>query len=157
MNEKINEKLKTWDKRELTFGSMLAMNNRIQAVGDRFYKEITFKQFFLFACMGVFRPDAPTINELADLMGCSHQNVKVIATKLAERGFIEFKTDPEDKRKQRLYFTDYYYEVAVPYGEKEDAFINHLFQGITPENLKTYLAVLKQLEQNLQCISEEIK
>ena len=39
---------------------------------------ITCKQFFLLACMNLFQGEAPTVQDLAQVMGSSHQNVKQI-------------------------------------------------------------------------------
>lgn len=45
--------------------------------------------------------DKPTVNELADIMGSSHQNVKQILLKLEKKGFVYIAVDENDKRKQR--------------------------------------------------------
>ena len=72
------------DGRYALFGLLFALQNRLQAVGDTFYEEITSKQFFLMACMNLFQGEAPTVQDLAQVMGSSHQNVKQIINKLDE-------------------------------------------------------------------------
>ena len=39
--------LKNYPAPYVLFGSLLAMGNRLQAAGDRFYDEITTKQWFV--------------------------------------------------------------------------------------------------------------
>lgn len=39
------EMINSMDKRFALFGYFFAMSNRLQTVGDRFYEEITCKQF----------------------------------------------------------------------------------------------------------------
>ena len=41
--------LKNYPAPYVLFGSLLAMGNRLQAAGDRFYDEITTKQWFVLA------------------------------------------------------------------------------------------------------------
>lgn len=79
-----------------------AFHNRLQAVGDSFYEEITCKQFFLIACMNLFQDEAPTANELAKTMGCTRQNVKEILNSLEKKQFIQLEVDEKDRRKQRI-------------------------------------------------------
>ena len=80
--------LQGMDTRYALFGTFFAFHNRLQATGDAFYQEITCKQFFLIICLELFGENAPTIRELAEVMGSSHQNVKQIADKLERSGFI---------------------------------------------------------------------
>lgn len=43
---------------------------------------------FAIICIGLCK-ECPTIGELAEVMGGSHQNVKQILNKLRQRGFLE--------------------------------------------------------------------
>ena len=67
--------LKNYPAPYVLFGSLLAMGNRLQAAGDRFYDEITTKQWFVLAVLENFSAP-PTLGELARGVGSSHQNVK---------------------------------------------------------------------------------
>ena len=73
-------------------GLLSAFENRFQAVADSFFKEITWKQFFAIICINLCR-ESPTINELSEVMGSSHQNVKQILLKLEKKGFVEMIVD----------------------------------------------------------------
>ena len=86
-------------------GLLSAFDNRYQASADSFMKEITWKQFFAIICINLCK-EPPTINELSDIMGSSHQNVKQILLKLEKKGFVSFFTDGKDKRKLRILVTD---------------------------------------------------
>lgn len=46
--------LKNYPAPYVLFGSLLAMGNRLQAAGDRFYDEITTKQWFVLAVLETF-------------------------------------------------------------------------------------------------------
>ena len=47
--------LKNYPAPYVLFGSLLAMGNRLQAAGDRFYDEITTKQWLCWRCWRPFQ------------------------------------------------------------------------------------------------------
>ena len=143
------EMINSMDKRFALFGYFFAMSNRLQTVGDRFYEEITCKQFFLMICLRLFENGAPTINELSEIMGCSHQNVKSIAGKLEEKGYLEIRPDSDDARKQRIRLTNKADSLAKKYQKKELDFIDMLFTGISDKQIETTFKTLEQMEENI--------
>ena len=87
-------------------GLLSAFENRFQAIADNTMKEISWKQFFSVICINLCKTP-PTVKELAEIMGSSHQNVKQILLKLEKKGFVTLTVDENDKRKQRIELTDY--------------------------------------------------
>lgn len=143
------EMINSMDKRFALFGYFFAMSNRLQTVGDRFYEEITCKQFFLMICLRLFENGAPTINELSEIMGCSHQNVKSIAGKLEEKGYLEIRPDSDDARKLRIRLTNKADRLAQKYQKKELDFIDMLFTGISDKQIETTFKTLEKMEENI--------
>lgn len=143
------EMINSMDKRFALFGYFFAMSNRLQTVGDRFYEEITCKQFFLMICLRLFENGAPTINELSEIMGCSHQNVKSIAGKLEEKGYLEIRPDSDDARKLRIRLTNKADSLAKKYQKKELDFIDMLFAGISDKQIETTFKTLEKMEENI--------
>ena len=143
------EIINSMDKRFALFGYFFAMSNRLQTVGDRFYEEITCKQFFLMICLRLFENGAPTINELSEIMGCSHQNVKSIAGKLEEKGYLEIRPDSNDARKLRIRLTNKADSLAQKYQKKELDFIDMLFTGISDKQIETTFKTLEKMEENI--------
>jgi len=143
------EMINSMDKRFALFGYFFAMSNRLQTVGDRFYEEITCKQFFLMICLRLFENGAPTINELSEIMGCSHQNVKSIAGKLGEKGYLEIRPDSDDARKLRIRLTNKADSLAKKYQKKELDFIDMLFTGISDKQIETTFKTLEKMEENI--------
>ncbi len=143
------EMINSMDKRFALFGYFFAMSNRFQTVGDRFYEEITCKQFFLMICLRLFENGAPTINELSEIMGCSHQNVKSIAGKLEEKGYLEIRPDSDDARKLRIRLTNKADSLAKKYQKKEVDFIDMLFTGISDKQIETTFKTLEKMEENI--------
>ncbi len=85
-------------------GLLSAFENRFQAMADKEIGEISWKQFFAIVCINMCK-EPPTLNELSEVLGSSHQNVKQILLKLEKKGFIVFEPDKKDKRKQRIMLT----------------------------------------------------
>ena len=130
-------------------GLLSAFENRFQAVADKAMKEISWKQFFAIICTNMCK-EPPTIKELAEIMGSSHQNVKQILLKLQKKGFVEILTDEKDKRKQRVVLTEYCREFC----EKNDGaamnVMKMMFDGITEEELQVTIQTIIQIEDNLK-------
>ena len=137
------------DGRYALFGLLFALQNRLQAVGDTFYEEVTCKQFFLMACMNLFQGEAPTVQDLAAVMGSSHQNVKQIINKLEQKGFLKVEPDVEDRRKLRISLTEYAMVTGEKYRAKEEEFMTGLFDGVDAEEAKQAFFTLSQMEANL--------
>ncbi len=150
------ELLHGMDIRYALFGTFFAFHNRLQATGDAFYEEITCKQFFLIICLQLFGENAPTLKELAAVMGSSHQNVKQIADKLERSGFVKTEKDAEDRRKIRVYSTPKLQELNEKYEKRSQEFMEHFYAGIAQEELQTVYKVMTKLEENLVELKEEL-
>ena len=88
--------------------------------------------------------------ELAEIMGSSHQNVKQILLKLEKKGFVEICADSEDKRKQRISLTDYCMEFCKKNDEVSSGIVKKMFDGISEEQLRITIQTITQIEGNLK-------
>ena len=131
------------------FGLLFAFMNRLQAAGDSFYEEISCKQWFLLACMNLYGDNAPTANELAEIVGCSRQNVKEILNALVKKEILILKQDDNDKRKQRIYLTQKQKRLAKKYQNKEMDFLKLLYKGISDDEIKNVFQIISRMEKNL--------
>ena len=132
-------------------GLLSAFDNRYQAAADAFFKEITWKQFFAIICINLCR-EAPTINELSDVMGSSHQNVKQILLRLEKKGFVSTIVDTKDKRKQRIIVTDEaraFLEKNDNNGQQSQYIIGRIFEGIEEKSLMNTIQTIMNMERNL--------
>lgn len=134
-------------------GLLSAFENRFQAVADSMMKEISWKQFFAIICINLCK-DSPTVKELAEIMGSSHQNVKQILLKLEKKGFVSITVDEKDKRKQRIYLTDYCREFCSKNDEMTTNIMKKMFAGVAEEQLQVTIQTIIQIEDNLKEISE---
>ena len=135
-------------------GLLSAFQNRFQAMADTQMKEISWKQFFLIICINMCKED-PSINELAEIVGSSHQNVKQLLIKLENKGFVEIYIDEMDKRKQRIRMTEY----CKRFCEKNDiatiGIMEKMFAGITEEQLRITIETLILIDKNMGKMGED--
>ena len=132
-------------------GLLSAFDNRFQAVADKLIGEISWKQFFTIICINLCK-ESPTIRELAEIMGSSHQNVKQILLKLEKKGFVDITSDPDDKRKQRVSLTEKCIAFCNANDEKSTIAVTTMFHGISQEGLRTTIQTIMQMEDNLKNI-----
>lgn len=130
-------------------GLLSAFENRFQAVADRTMKEISWKQFFAVICINLCK-NKPTVKELAEIMGSSHQNVKQILLKLEKKGFIHITVDETDKRKQRIELTDYCRDFCSKNDEITTNIMKKMFADISEEQLQVTIQTIIQIEDNLK-------
>ena len=135
-------------------GLLSAFDNRYQAAADKYFKDITWKQFFAIICINLCK-EAPTLNDLSEVMGSSHQNVKQILLKLEGKGFVSILTDEKDKRKQRFIVTDKcrkFLEENDNQSRNSEKIIMSIFEGVDEESLKVTIETIIKMERNLSKI-----
>lgn len=137
-------------------GLLSAFDNRFQAMTDRVMEEISWKQFFTIICINLCK-ESPTIKELAEIMGSSHQNVKQILLKLEKKGFVSIAADPDDRRKQRVLLTEYCMEYCQKNNDVSERIMEKMFGGISQEQLGVTIQTIIQIENNLKDIGGEEK
>ena len=134
-------------------GLLSAFENRFQARADGTMKEIRWKQFFAIICINMCK-EKPTVKELAEIMGSSHQNVKQILLKLEKKGFVSITIDENDKRKQRIELTDYCREFCEKNDEMTMRIMKKMFEGVSEEQLQITIQTIIQIEDNLKEIRD---
>ena len=130
-------------------GLLSAFENRFQAMADNTMQEISWKQFFAIICINMCK-EPPTLKELSDVLGSSHQNVKQILLKLEKKNFIQFQTDDADKRKQRIVLTDHCREFCERNDEMSKSSMEKMFDGVTEKEVATTIQTIIKIEKNLR-------
>lgn len=142
----------TMHKQRYIFGSIFLLANKLQVIIDRGLAGygITAKQWFLMAVLDEFFSQPPTLSELAEAMGSSHQNVKQIALKLEQKGFLAMERDREDGRAMRIRLTERCYQIWENRQEQDQTFFRELFQDISPEELRIFHDGVKKLSDKVR-------
>ena len=130
-------------------GVLSAFDNRYQAKADSFFVDISWKQFFAIICINLCK-ETPTLKELADIMGSSHQNVKQILMKLEKKGYVQILPDQTDKRKQRIVLTEKTRAFCEEHEEGSQRIVGKIFEGIDPRDIGVTINTIMQMEKNLE-------
>ena len=143
--------------RQFVFGSIQIVSNQLDTLLERELKEdgLTSKQWLLTAIIQKRFDYAPTIREAADAMGSSHQNVKQVALKLEQKGFLVLEKDKKDARVTRIRFTDKIDAFKTETQLKADRFTENLFAGISGDEMAAARSVLAKMLFNLQKMDTE--
>ena len=132
-------------------GLLSAFDNSYQAAADAFFNEISWKQMFAIVCIDMCR-EAPTLRELSQVMGSSHQNVKQILIKLEKRGFVEMQVDEKDRRKQRIFLTEKARAFSASHDAQSQQIVSRIFAGIPEEELDVTIQTILHMERNLKTL-----
>lgn len=156
-NKELNEKQLNFGDIKNSFfliGLLSEFNNRYQAKADSFFEEISWKQFFAIICINLFE-QSPTLKELSEVMGSSHQNVKQILLKLEQKGFVQTVPDETDKRKQRIILTQKTQEFCVAHDEGSNRVMGQIFKDIDGKAIETTIKTIMKMDQNLKELKGE--
>ena len=145
------------DDKDFIFGALLVAANKTDTLLDRVLCKhgITSKQWLLLLIIFNLFEKPPTIKEAAEEMGSSHQNVKQVALKLQEKGFLEMKKDTKDKRATRLIPTEQSHTLWKKTEDDGKAFMEAFYKMIGWESLHHTRIAISQIISNLSDIEDD--
>ena len=135
-------------------GLMNRFNNQFQALADATFEELSWKQVFFLNCVTLFG-EPPSIKDVAEVVGCSHQNAKQILLKLEKSGFVIMEQDETDRRRQRIKVTHKAEAFRKEFDKPSRCVMERIFAGVGAEELETTIRVITQLDNNLRNYQEE--
>lgn len=138
------------------FGQLFTLSNSLQVFLDRQLKHhsLTAKQFYLMITIHSFGDHKPNIREAADRFESSYQNVKQLALKLSNNGFLSIQHDSNDSRTKRLVLTKKAQEF---WNSREDNDIQNmsiLFHGFQDNEKLQLMDALNKLHHNINHLSK---
>ncbi len=145
------------NKKQFIFGSIFLLANRLQMIGDRDNQDITMKQWFLIVMISQFGETSPRLNEVAEFMGSSRQNIKQLALKLEQRGFLHIEKDKHDSRAIRLKVTAVCKVFFKERQDREIAFLKELYKDLSEEEIDHLYKGMYQLGENVFKMDELLK
>ena len=134
-------------------GLLSAFDNRYQAKADNFFDEISWKQFFAICCINLCE-EPPTLKELAELMGTSHQNAKQILLKLEKLEYLYFEIDEIDKRKQRIFLTQKANNLLKEGDADSKEIVGRMYEGVSEKDIETTIKTIIKLDKNVKGMKE---
>ncbi|KAF5088869.1 MarR family winged helix-turn-helix transcriptional regulator [Methanobacterium aggregans] len=127
-------------------------------INKEFAKDgITTKQWLMMVVMGnAFKHD-PSMQEVAEAMSTTHQNVKQLATRLEARGFLKIERDKSNKRILRLKFTEESQRYWEGRNGEDVESVSALFQSLDDEEAKTLFEIMGKLERSSETLYKDSK
>lgn len=116
-------------------------------ISKEFQKDqITTKQWLMLIVVGSAFNHDPSMQDVADAMSITHQNVKQLATRLENSGFIIIERDPKNKRILRLKTTEKSLEYWKSREEEHAKSIATYFKDLEDEEIESLFNIMGKLE-----------
>lgn len=144
------------DKRLIAYVNIFICANRLQAIMDRGMEDITAKQWLALTVMEAF-PDPPTLKELSEISGVTHQSMRQIVDRLAEKGLLKIYRDERDGRVIRLVKTSTAEKIRERDTGRNYDFVFELFSCLDEAEAETFCTALEKLCNKLNELKEEQK
>ena len=142
------------DPRFIAYVDIFICANRLQAIMDSGLEDITAKQWLALTMIDAF-PEPPTLKQISDLSGVTHQSMRQIVDRLVDKGFLEVVPDKKDKRAIRLIKTEAANTVRTKKAGQDASFVYRLFECLTEEETSVYCRALAKLCDRLAELKEE--
>ncbi len=116
-------------------------------INKKFQKDhITTKQWLMLIILGSAFPRPPSMQEVAEAMSTTHQNVKQLAIRLENRGLLKIERDPQNRRILRLKITEECHMFWQNRKNNDIKSINDLFSGLKADEVKMLFEIMIKLE-----------
>lgn len=141
------------------FASIFVHQNKIQTACDKLDSEITMKQWLLLAVISTFG-EPLSLSKIGEIMGCSRQNVKKLATILEKKGFIQLTQSKSDNRSTYILIDEKMNEYISRVGDMQENVLKILFEDFSEEEIKQYFNLVLKLYTGIEKVenyTEEVK
>lgn len=142
-------------KRNLLFAGVFIQENKLHAVYDR-YNEMSCKQWLLMAVCNAF-DEPPDLSKIAEVMGCSRQNVKKLALALERDGYITLEKSAKDARALCIKKTSKGLRFSKESSELGSKVHEAMFQEFTEEEISQYYELSKKLMHGIDHLERFFK
>lgn len=139
------------DHRFIIYALLSQLANKSQLVMDLGMKDITCKQWFPLIMIERFNHE-PTLKEISEKCGITHQSTKQLLDKLVEKDYVIARKDEADKRCLRYSLTEKGKSWGIDNFSRNQVFMKELFRDISEEELKLFLSVERRLLDKLNAI-----
>lgn len=127
------------------FASLFILGNRLQTSFDKVDPFVTVKQFMVLIMIKQVPEKVLDLTSCGELLGCSRQNVKKLASALEKKGLITISRNQKDKRRSDLSMTmegeGYFQSVAKLHSKALGA----IFEGYSDDELAAFFSVLMKM------------
>ena len=141
------------DKRLIAYVNIFICANQLQTIMDRGLDEITAKQWLALTMIDAF-PEPPTLKDVSNMSGVTHQSMRQIINKLVAKDFLEVVPDEKDKRAIRLCKTEKAEQIRNRDTKRNWNFVFELFSCLEENESKIFCTALEKLCEKLNEMKE---
>ena len=101
----------------------------------------------------LFLYNNPEFDRAADIVthrGMTKSHVSLSVASLAEKGLLERRTSPEDRRTVHLKLLTEGVKIAAQARQSQEQFFRQLYQGVSDEELEAYNTVIQKVFLNIE-------
>ena len=146
--------LEHMDQRLIAYVNIFICANRLQAIMDSGLEDMTAKQWLAITMIDAF-PEPPTLKQLSEISGVTHQSMRQIVDRLIDKGFLEVVPDKKDKRAIRLVKTEAANVIRTKKAGQDVSFVYRVFDCLTDEETTAYCSALAKLCDRLAELKED--
>lgn len=143
------------DKEEYIIGCVSLLSNKLSQVGDIIFPDITFKQWFLLIMISKMETgQEKNINNIAEVVGTSRQNVKKMLTSLEIKGYVVINKSAQDLRALNVGLTNKSHQYFQYNADTASQQANQLFKLFSLDEVDSFICNLKKLMAGLAMYKE---
>ena len=150
-------KMKRGDSmQDYEFLSWRKIKQLIKKTADAFLKEYDLKMIDVILMNGLYiHPEADTLNDLSDALCVNKGQASRSMDSLVKRGYVISEVDIADRRLIHFALTEKGQQLTKKLDDVRQKEIKKMFEGIPEDNIKIFIDVLHQINQNIKRLSKE--
>lgn len=125
--------------------SLFSVINKLQVFGDKYFKDITIRQYMMLITILHLPKDETTLVNIANQLGTSKQSANKLVAILGKKGYVSSVPSTKDGRAINLIITPLGMKALVKCSNTEIDFLSDLFENFTIEHLESLWKSLKTL------------
>ena len=133
------------ENEEYIIGCVSLLSNKITQFGDSILPDITFRQWFLLMMISKMEQQEKNINNIAEFVGTTRQNVKKMLNTLENKGYVLIKKSSNDARALNVELTEKAYQYFSENDEPTACETSKLFSAFSAEEIGNLAHILKKL------------
>lgn len=105
----------------------------------------------------LFLYNNPAYDRAADIVtrrGMTKSHVSLSVASLAQKGLLERRYTPEDRRTVHLKLLDNGAKIATEAQQAQEQFFRQLYRGVSPEDLEVFNSITKIVIQNIEDLNK---
>lgn len=142
-------------KEQYIIGSISLLSNKITLFADSLFPDITFRQWWLLLMISKMDTHDKNLNEIAEFVGTTRQNVKKMLVPLENKGYVTIEKSKLDARSLSVELTEKTMNYFIQNNEPTAIEANKLFSSFSKEEIDNLSNSLEKLLNSLETYGKE--